>query len=164
MGDLEIRAAVPDDIPSLCRLYFTFHEYHVRHLPDRLRSVDEPGVFDTAGLAHDLQGILGDARAAILVAQKGGAVIGLAEVHLKADDPDPRRISHRFAHLQSLVIQEGHRKRGAGDQLLRAVEGWARAHGASEIRLDTWEFPGDPVAYYEARGYRTLRRQMIRKF
>jgi hypothetical protein len=36
------------------------------------------------------------------------------------------------------------------------------AEGAAEIRADTWASDGDPDGSYEAEGYRTLRRTMVR--
>lgn len=32
------------------------------------------------------------------------------------------------------------------------------------MRLDIWEFDEDPLRFYERSGYRTLRREMIRRF
>jgi GNAT superfamily N-acetyltransferase len=55
------------------------------------------------------------------------------------------------------------RKQGLGKRLVRAAERWANEMGASEVRLDTWEFPGDPTEFYKKIGYRTLKRNWVRK-
>jgi GNAT superfamily N-acetyltransferase len=46
-------------------------------------------------------------------------------------------------------------------QLIYMVEGWAKERGASEIRLETWEFPDGPLSFYEQMGYQTLKRTMV---
>jgi len=45
---------------------------------------------------------------------------------------------------------------------MAAAEDWAREHGAAEMRLQTWEFDGDPLPFYIRLGYRTLRRTLVR--
>jgi GNAT superfamily N-acetyltransferase len=42
-------------------------------------------------------------------------------------------------------------------------EQWARERGAVEIQLDAWEFTGAPGPFYEALGYRTLKRIFVRE-
>jgi hypothetical protein len=38
-----------------------------------------------------------------------------------------------------------------------------KANGASEMRLDVWEFAAGPLEFYERLGYRTLRRALVRE-
>jgi GNAT superfamily N-acetyltransferase len=46
---------------------------------------------------------------------------------------------------------------------MAAAERWAQEHGAVEMRLQIWEFDGDPLPFYERRGFRTLRRTLVRE-
>lgn len=62
------------------------------------------------------------------------------------------------------MVNEAFRAQGIGTRLIEVAEEWAREHGAREMRLDTWEFKGDPVGFYENVGYRTLRRKMVHEF
>lgn len=55
------------------------------------------------------------------------------------------------------------RRRGIGARLLDAVQRWAKEKGATEMRLETWEFADDPQEFYEHNGYRTLRRTLARE-
>ena len=66
------------------------------------------------------------------------------EFYLKEDEPDPARVACVYAHLQSLMVAAGWRKQGLGERLVRAAEAWALEMGAVEVRLDTWEFSGNP--------------------
>jgi GNAT superfamily N-acetyltransferase len=109
-----------------------------------------------------LKQIIRQEDARILVAELDGECIGFAEAYIREDEPDPARVSRKHCYLQSLMVREPHRKHGAGTGLLEAVERWAREYAAVEVRMDTWEFPGDPVDFYQQRGYRTLRRTLVR--
>ena len=53
MHALSIRAATEQDATELADLYAELHEFHVRHLPDRLRQPDAaPGGADPALEQH----------------------------------------------------------------------------------------------------------------
>jgi GNAT superfamily N-acetyltransferase len=104
-----------------------------------------------------------DDDAALLVAIAGGQLVGLAEVYARQDEPDPARVAYKYGYLQSLMVREDFRRRGIGARLLDAAQRWAKAKGAAEMRLETWEFVGDPREFYERNGYHTLRRTLARE-
>jgi GNAT superfamily N-acetyltransferase len=101
--------------------------------------------------------------AALYVAETAGVVIGLAEVYLREDATDPATIAHRYGYLQSLMVTAQSRGHGAGAGLMAAAARWARERGADEMRLNTWELAGGPLAFYERLGYQTLRRTLVRR-
>jgi GNAT superfamily N-acetyltransferase len=158
-----VRVARGEDIEALCDLYHEFHAYHVRGVPDRLisLSVSDPG--ERRNLVKRIGTVLSEDDSEILVAVLGGRVIGLAEVYVREDEPNVARVSHRFGYLQSLAVADAYRARGAGQALLRYAEGWARDRGATEMRVDIWEFDGGPLEFYERSGFRTLRRMLVRQ-
>jgi GNAT superfamily N-acetyltransferase len=43
---------------------------------------------------------------------------------------------------------------------VEAAQNWAKEKGAAEMRLETWEFPGGPLPFYEKIGYRTIKRTL----
>src|SRR5258708_16455724 len=92
---------------------------------------------------------LGERDAALVVAEVAGVVIGLAEVYLRADAADPATIAHRYGYVQSLMVTAQSRGHGAGAGLMAAAARWAREQGADELRLNTWELAGGPLAVYE---------------
>ncbi|HZC78936.1 MAG TPA: GNAT family N-acetyltransferase, partial [Ktedonobacterales bacterium] len=108
--------------------------------------------------------LLGEQDTALFVAETAGVVIGLAEVYLRADAADPATIAHRYGYVQSLMVTAQSRGRGAGAGLMVAAARWARERGADEMRLNTWELAGGPLAFYERLGYQTLRRTLVRRF
>ncbi len=68
-----------------------------------------------------------------------------------------------YGYLQGLMVAPACQQQGIAAQLVAAAEGWAQVHGAAEMRLQTWEFDGDPLPFYDRLGYRTLRRTLVRE-
>ncbi len=155
-----VRRATLEDIAALIDLYREFHEFHVKGVPDRLQRPDE---YDTDDLRSKLVDIIEAEDSNIFVTELDGQVIGLAEVYMREDESNPYRISHKYAHLQSIMVSEKCRRKEIGRRLLRAVEQWSKEKDATEVRLDIWEFDNGPLRFYEKEGYRTLRRTMVRK-
>jgi GNAT superfamily N-acetyltransferase len=163
MNQLLIRQADTADIPALIDLYVELHAFHVRALPERLRVPDETAEQRDEGLTRHLRGILARKDAVLLVAVREGQVVGLVEAHLPEDEPHPLRVPRRSAYIQSLVVAAAFRGQQIGERLIATAEQWARECGAVEIRLDAWEFTGGPGPFYEALGYRTLKRVFTRE-
>ena len=158
-----IRFAGEQDFDALCRLYVEFHEFHVRGVPDRLRSLDDPERNDYPRLKTVLGAIISADDSAIFVAESGGKVIGLVEVYLKTDDgTDPQIVPHTYGYVQSLMVEDASRRQGTGARLLDVAEQWARTKGATEIQLGAWEFEAGPLHFYEKVGFRTLKRTLVK--
>jgi GNAT superfamily N-acetyltransferase len=45
---------------------------------------------------------------------------------------------------------------------MAAAEAWARERGATELRLDAWEFAAGPLPFYESLGYQTIKRTLVK--
>jgi GNAT superfamily N-acetyltransferase len=150
------------DIATLCKLYFEFHEFFVGKAPNRHLSLGPPDSFDASWLSASLEKILSQADAVIFVAEVGEQVVGLAEAYLRSDEPRSDMVSYKYGYLQSLMVQEMFRGHGLGTQLLEAVQQWAKEKEAAEIRLDVYEFAEGPLPFYELQGYRTLHRMLVR--
>jgi len=161
---LIIRLAGVDDIEALCRLYFDFHEFHVRGVPDRLLSLGEPpDTYEHSELYRSLERIVKEGDSALFLAEVAHQPVALAEVHVRQDETNPLKVSRRYAHLQSLMVRGSFRRQGIGTRLVKAVQEWAKEKGAAEMRLETWEFAEGPREFYEHIGYRTLRRTWVRE-
>ncbi len=99
---------------------------------------------------------------ALFVAKSDGRIVGLAEVYLRHDEPNQATVARCYGYLQSLMVDPGFRRQGIATRLMAVAEGWAQEHGAAEMRLQSWEFDGDPLTFYKRLGYRTLRRTLVR--
>jgi GNAT superfamily N-acetyltransferase len=163
MAPLVIRPAREADFDRVIALYEEFHAFHVRGVPERLRLPDPPAdPEERAKVREYLAAILRDPEAALLVAEAPGELAGLAEVYLRRDEPHPLRVVYTYGHLQSLMVTEPWRGRGVGGRLVAAAEDWARERGATQLRLDAWEFAEGPLPFYESLGYRTAKRAMVK--
>lgn len=163
MSGFEIRSAVPDDVEALCDLYYELHAFHVQGVPDRLAGLDASDSEGRRELAGRIAAVIQGCDSAILVSVLGSAVVGLAELHVREDEPVAARVHHRFAHLQSLIVSDRARGCGIGQALLAAAERWSRTYGVTEMRVDTWEFAAGPLEFYRRQGYCTLRRTLVRQ-
>lgn len=163
MNVVKIRLAGKEDLETLCKLYLEFHEFHVRGVPDRLRSLGDPAKYDCSEHYPKLEEIIKSEDSAIFLAEVDEKPVGLAEVYIREDKPDPARIQRRYGFLQSLVVTEKIRNQGIGKILVQASERWAKQKGAIEMQLDIWEFAEGPFDFYQKLGYRTLRRTLARE-
>jgi GNAT superfamily N-acetyltransferase len=161
METITVRAATAHDLGALLALYREFQAFHVIRLPDRLRT---PPAEHEAEVRAVLVTLLDAPDAALFVAVTAGVVIGLAEVYLREDATDAATIAHQYGYLQSLFVTAESRGRGAGSELMAAASRWACECGADEMRVNTWELVGGPLAFYERLGYQTLRRTLVRRF
>lgn len=163
MDTILVRRATEADISQLCLLYREFHLYHVLGVPDRLRIPDDSSLDagETKDVQQALQDIIQREDAVLFVVEIETKVVGLAEAYLRQDEEQPLTVAHHYGYLQSLLVSAPYRKRGLGDALIKAVHHWAKEKRATEVQLDSWEFPEGPVPFYERLGYRTLRRHMV---
>ena len=158
----EVRPATESDIPALCDLYRGFHEFHAERIPRRLLSLHSTWDKEVAGLAERLSEIIGCSESDVFVAEVGGEIAGFSEVYLRDDEGTGARPACRYCHVQSMFVSRAFRGSGVGRLLLGASESWARARGASEIRLDVWEFAEGPSGFYEKCGYWAYRHSYTR--
>jgi GNAT superfamily N-acetyltransferase len=162
MHEVIIRTANEQDFEALDRLYYDFHQYHVRAVPDRLQDLGKLEDQDWTRLHQALRDIFANQDAVIFLVEGSGEIIGLAEVYYRQDDEaNPLIVPHKYAYLQSLMVSEPYRKMGVGKKLMEAARQWAREKGATEMRLDVWEFNQGTIRFYEKTGYSPLKRNMV---
>ena len=86
--------------------------------------------------------------AAILLAQDGDSVVGLASLYL---DPPFIRFGKR-CWLQDLVVTSSRRSEGIGGLLLEAATEWARQRGCTHLELASGAGRTDAHRFYLAQG------------
>lgn len=160
MNEIIIRKASKKDFPTLAKLYTKFHKFYVKRVVNRFVS---PSTTDHSALYSAFEKIINSDDAVIFVAEIESQLVGLSEVYVRQDEPNPLKVSYRYGYLQSMIVTESFRGKGIGKKLLVAAEGWTKEQNAAEMRLNTWEFGEGPLRFYEKHGYRTLRRTLVRK-
>jgi GNAT superfamily N-acetyltransferase len=93
--------------------------------------------------------LVASGRAVALVAESDGTVVGLVTAHMLATLHHPEPV----AWLTTLVVSEAARGLGAGRQLVRAAEEWARAQGAVRISVTSGIQRADAHEFYRRIGY-----------
>jgi GNAT superfamily N-acetyltransferase len=157
-----IRIATEQDFEALDKLYYDFHQYHVRGVPGRLRDLGKFEDQDWSRLHRALGEIFANQDAVIFLAECSGHSVGLVEVYYRQDDKaNPLIVPYQYAYLQSLMVSEPYRKTGIGHKLMEVARQWAREKGATEMRLDVWGFNRGALDFYAEMGYRPLRRTLV---
>jgi ribosomal protein S18 acetylase RimI-like enzyme len=156
-----IRPANDHDTEALCDIYYVFHEFHVGGVPTHLRSLGDREQWDQSYLREALGKIMKSDDSEIFVAEVAGTLAGLIEVYVRQDADEATLVQHQYAELQSLVVLAPFRRNGIGARLVKVGQQWAREKGATEMRLGVWEFNQVAREFYEAVGFKTLKRRMV---
>jgi GNAT superfamily N-acetyltransferase len=96
-----------------------------------------------------LERFAADPNASAFVAERDGAVIGMATVHLRST------LNHDapIAQITLLVVDETSRSHGVGRALVEAAEAWTQAQGAKRIVVTTQLHRTGAHAFYEKVGF-----------
>jgi ribosomal protein S18 acetylase RimI-like enzyme len=89
----------------------------------------------------------------VFVAEEAGQVVGFVCVWARVPVEEPDEDPSEYAFVSDLVVEEAHRRRGLGRELLSAAEKYARARGARRIRLDVMARNSDARGFYQSMGY-----------
>ena len=100
----------------------------------------------------------------VLVALDGAAgVVGYVAARI-VDTPDGGAglTPCRRAHVDIVVVDEAHRRRGIGTALMRATADWARGRAAVEVVLTVWSDNRAAEAMYRGLDFQTIARVLRR--
>lgn len=148
MDPVAIRAAEARDLEALVGLLRALFSIEADFRPDADRQ--------RRGLAR----LLGEpARAGVLVAERGGAVVGMVTAQLVISTAE----GGVSAWLEDLVVCEAERGRGIGRRLIEAIAAWAAARGASRLQLLADRENAPALAFYARLGWRTTRLVALRR-
>jgi GNAT superfamily N-acetyltransferase len=115
-----IRAAAEGDLDALVRLLGVLFSIEADFKPDKRRQ--------RRGLSLMLRE---PERRAVLVAERGGEVIGVVTVQLVVSTAE----GAPSGLLEDMVVDERARGAGVGRRLVLAAEQWARGQGATRLQL-----------------------------
>jgi len=108
-----------------------------------------------------IYGLLSDAGTVVLLAESSGRIAGISVAYLMRLTGGPH-VRKRSATLDSIVVDEKHRRKGIGSALLKATEEWAREQGLADVRLNVIDANKGAIPFYAAHGYRPLTRRLIK--
>jgi ribosomal-protein-alanine N-acetyltransferase len=102
------------------------------------------------GIAYSREALgefIGHRRSRTWVAEERGEVVGFLIAERQA---------HRVAHIVTIDVVEGWRRRRVGSVLMDAAEEWAREQQLVLVYLEAAENNAPARNFYEARGYRKV--------
>jgi ribosomal protein S18 acetylase RimI-like enzyme len=153
--EIQIRQAGAADYNSLCELFDEMDALHRDHLPHMFRK--------PSGAAREqeyITGLIGDANAALLVAEAGARLVGFVHALIKDAPAAPLFVPRRYAIVDGIVVRSAFQNHGIGRMLMDSAQEWAIEKGATSIELNVYEFNRSAISFYETLGYRTLSRKM----
>jgi GNAT superfamily N-acetyltransferase len=147
MTELSIRHATAADLEPMVRLLADLFSIEVDFRVDPVRQ--------RRGLAM----LLGEPRAAVLVATRGGAVVGMVTAQLVISTSE----GDLSALVEDLVVDRAERQRGVGRALIAACEEWARSRDATRLQLLTDRDNETALRFYERTGWSSTRLVCLRR-
>ncbi len=154
---LTIRIAERRDYSGICHLFAEGDAFHADALPERFRIVHP------ARSQAWFTDVLTSAAHQLLVAEMEQRLVGLIEFRMVTLAACPPVAARTFVSIDSLIVAEGHRRRGIGRQLMRAMEQWADERSIATIELNVYAFNDPAIRLYEELGYTVLSQRMEKK-
>jgi GNAT superfamily N-acetyltransferase len=153
---VRVRPARAADFEVLRQLQHEADRDHAQHQPEVHRTPDPPRYTD-----EELAEVAACDNCALLVAARGGAVVGFVEasVRLPTEPYEPER---PWCGVNNLAVRADQRRRGVGRTQMLAVEAWAKQKGISQVRLDVFEFSAAARALYAGLGYRPVWTHLVK--
>jgi GNAT superfamily N-acetyltransferase len=145
---VHVRPATPGDYEALVVLFDELDEIHRQARPDFFRSFDGP-----ARTRQQIERWLAGPGSAVLVAERGADVIGLAVLLTRPPSPFAGAVPRTVIELDNLVVRAGQRSWGVGRRLLVGSVDWARRQGATHVEVAVHSFNRDARRFYENFGF-----------
>ena len=151
--DFRVRVATPADVEQIAAVGKVIENLHRDARPEAFDAAPDFVSFIASWreriAGHGRRGWIAEVRAS----DGERRIVGILTVHLLERRHDHAAL--RIVYVNAVGVYGAHRRRGIATALMREAESWAKANGASELRLDVWSFNAGAVAFYEALGYRT---------
>ena len=144
---IRYREATAEDLSGICALGAEVNAVHHSAWPELFAATIPPEKSEEVWRRSLRQGL-----ATTFVAATGSALAGFVTVAI-VDEASPLFHSMRYAKIGSIGVTEAFQGQGLGHALMRRVEEWARAHGATEVHLNVWAFNERARRLYEELGY-----------
>jgi ribosomal protein S18 acetylase RimI-like enzyme len=156
--DVTIRPAVPADVRAAGRLGALLVREHHAYDPERfIPATPETEHAYAAFLGAQLQ----EADVVVLVAERGGEVLGYTYAGIEGTDYMALR--GPAGVLYDIVVDPAHRAQGIGRMLLDATMAMLRAHGAPRVVLSTAERNESAQRLFARAGFRRTMIEMTRE-
>ena len=151
-----IRPATSADIDEICQLGDEVNALHHDNAPSLFAAPGDPH----RHAAHWLS-TLDKTAAATFVAELDTAMVGFVTV-LVVTESHSLLQPLRFARIGTVGVSASQRGQGTGKALMACAQTWAKAQGATEIRLTVAAFNEGAVRLYQELGYEVRTHQFFK--
>ena len=153
-GEITVRFAARDELESVNMLRRQVQALHAAGRPELFR----PGFPDE--LRDHVYALFDDPSKRIVVAERGGAVCGYAVLNRVIKPENPYMCVRDHLDIDEFCVDAACRRQGVGSEIMRFIRAYAKEQGVGRIELNMWEFNREALAFYEAAGFSTYRRNM----
>ena len=143
---MEIRFAIPEDVPGILELLRQVGQVHHQGRPDIFRA-DAQKYGPSQVLA-----MLDKAETPIFVAVADGKVLGYCFCQMKTYYRDSVIADHTTCYIDDLCIDENARGKHIGSALYEAVCRYAKNRDCYSITLNVWSCNPGAMQFYEKLG------------
>lgn len=158
MPDFSIRPATPADQAALGELGALLMRLHHRYDPQRFLA---PGSNPEEGYGRFLASQMGRDRTLVLVAERGGEIIGY--IYATLEGRSWRELRDACGFIDDVVVRESERSSGVATALLEAATAWLRDRGAPRVILWSAEQNAAAQRLFTRRGFRRTMVEMTRE-
>jgi ribosomal protein S18 acetylase RimI-like enzyme len=155
--EISIRQATAEDYDALCTIIDEVDTLHRDRMPHIFQKPPGP-VRDKEYILS----LLADDNIGLFVAEVEGQVAGFVHVLVRDTPPWPVLVPRRRAFIDSLAVGQEFRRHGIGRALMDQAHAWAITKGAADVELNVYEFNQPALAFYQALGYETSTRRMVK--
>ena len=143
---MEIRFAIPEDVPGILELLRQVGRVHHNGRPDLFR-----GDAQKYGPSQVLA-MLDKAETPIFVAVEDGNVLGYCFCQMKTYYRDSVIVDHTTCYIDDLCVHENTRGKHVGTALYETVCKYAKSRDCYNITLNVWSCNPSAMVFYEKLG------------
>lgn len=149
-----VRFAQEKDLERINELRKQVNDIHVEGRPDIFKAGFGTELRDYAKI------LINGENTDILVAECDGMICGMACVDYVNKSETPYGKARTFYHVQEIAVDANHRRQGVAKELFEFMIEDAKKRKLGKIELDVWEFNDLAIEFYQAVGFKQMRRWM----
>jgi len=141
--EISIREAVKEDLPILLK--------YEQEVVKAERPLD-PTIKNSKVTYYDLEALISNPRALVLVACDGDRIVGTGYA---LEKPARHYLDHEaYAYLGFMYTDPAYRGRGINGDIINGLKKWANEHGLIEFRLTVYSENEPALRAYEKVGFK----------
>ena len=148
---MNIRFAIPEDVPAILRLLQQVGKLHHEGRPDLFREgAQKYG-------ASQVFRMLESSLQPIFVAVEDDQVLGYGFCQVKTHELNPVFHDYTELYIDDICVDENARRKGVGSAIYKEILRYAKQRRCHNVTLNVWSFNEDAMAFYKKCGLKPQR-------